>query len=75
MNRRTKWLVGMTAAAFTFASLVAIAGTAHFGHKGKDSNCCSHHHGCNRGEDVSKNNPDIHEGNKPMQADSTKSVQ
>ena len=73
MNRRTKWLVGMTAAAFTFASLVAIAGPAHFGHKGKDPNCYSHHPGCNRGEDVNKNNRDIHTGNKPIQADSTKS--
>ena len=65
----------MTAAAFTFASLVAIAGPAHFGHKGKDLNGCSHHNGCNRGEDVNKNNLDIREGNKPPQADSTKSKQ
>ena len=75
MKRSTKWLVGITATAITFASLVAIAGPAHFGHKGKDPNCCSHHHGCSRGEDVNKNNRDIHEGNKPVQADSTKSVQ
>ena len=76
MKRRTKWVVGITAAAITFASLMAFTGGRHyFMPHGNHHYGYSQNHDCRNEEDAKKEKRANEQGGKPVQTDANKADQ